>query len=153
MTWTRSMAADGDQDMIVAESCILESLADRVMDGDTAAAAVFGDRLIELGRQSVGQVDLESLMGVLFGDELDEAAGRFAEHVLHFFEDKCPDDNRPRDAVAAKRAWIRGDIDDRELDAAREAALGAARAASWDAGEAAEGRWQIKELCRMIEGQ
>ena len=32
-----------------------------------------------------------------------------AEHVLHFFEDQQPEDSRPRDAINAGRAWIRGE--------------------------------------------
>jgi len=30
-----------------------------------------------------------------------------AEHVLLYFEEKYPDDNRPRKAIEAARAWIR----------------------------------------------
>lgn len=33
-----------------------------------------------------------------------------AEHVLPYFEEKYPTDNRPRKAVEAARAWVRGEI-------------------------------------------
>lgn len=31
-----------------------------------------------------------------------------AEHVLPFFEEKHPQDDRPRKAIEAGRAWVRG---------------------------------------------
>ena len=52
-----------------------------------------------------------------------------AEHVLLFFEKKHPQDDRPRKAIAAARAWARGEI---ACGAARSAAVAthaAARAA------------------------
>ncbi|WP_377638985.1 putative immunity protein [Oryzobacter terrae] len=33
-----------------------------------------------------------------------------AEHVLPLFEDRVPDDSRPRDAIEVGRAWIRGEV-------------------------------------------
>ncbi|OGH56422.1 MAG: hypothetical protein A3G34_01780 [Candidatus Lindowbacteria bacterium RIFCSPLOWO2_12_FULL_62_27] len=33
-----------------------------------------------------------------------------AERVLPYFEDKHPNDNRPRNAIATVRAWARGEI-------------------------------------------
>ena len=33
-----------------------------------------------------------------------------AEHVLHYFEEECPDDPRPREAIEATRAWTRGEL-------------------------------------------
>jgi hypothetical protein len=33
-----------------------------------------------------------------------------AEHVLHLFEDLRPGDSRPREAIDAGRAWIRGEL-------------------------------------------
>ncbi len=38
-----------------------------------------------------------------------------AEHVLRLFEDHQPGDSRPRDAIGAGRAWIRGEM--RMMDA------------------------------------
>lgn len=63
---------------------------------------------------------------------LHEIACRFAETVSHLWEDP-----RCRAAVDAKRAWLRGEIDDVELAAAREAAGDAARDAARDAAGAA----------------
>jgi hypothetical protein len=56
-----------------------------------------------------------------------------AEHVLTYFEEKYPKDNRPRKAVEAGRAWVRGEI---RLSEARAAAF-AAHAAARDADQAA----------------
>jgi hypothetical protein len=61
-----------------------------------------------------------------------------AEHVLAYFEEKYPKDNRPRKAVAAGRAWVRGEI---SVSEARSAAF-AAHAAAQDADEGiARARW------------
>lgn len=56
-----------------------------------------------------------------------------AEHVLPFFEEKHPQDDRPRKAIEAARAWVRGEI---ACGAARAAAV-AAHAAARDADEGA----------------
>jgi hypothetical protein len=37
-------------------------------------------------------------------------AAHCAEHVLSIFEATCPDDDRPRRAIEAARAWARGEI-------------------------------------------
>ncbi len=52
-----------------------------------------------------------------------------AEHVLPLFEERHPHDHRPRDAIAAGRAWARGEL---AMSAARTAAF-AAHAAARDA--------------------
>jgi len=67
-----------------------------------------------------------------------------AEHVLPFFEEQYPEDDRPRKAIAAARAWARGEIKCGQARAAavaahaaaREADEGAARAAGHAAGTA-----------------
>jgi hypothetical protein len=56
-----------------------------------------------------------------------------AEHVLHFYEDEYPDDDRPRKSIEAARKFARKEIDDAAWDAARAAAWDAARAAAWAA--------------------
>jgi uncharacterized protein YdhG (YjbR/CyaY superfamily) len=56
-----------------------------------------------------------------------------AGHVLRRFEERYPDDDRPRRALAAARAWARGEIRTGE---ARNAAL-AAHASARDADDAA----------------
>lgn len=91
-----------------------------------------------------------------------------AEHVLHLFEDRYPDDGRPRAAVVAVRRFADGEIDraaldagwaaawDAALDAARDDAAGAAaradaaRAAGWDAAWDAEQRWQTERLAYYL---
>ena len=56
-----------------------------------------------------------------------------AERVLHLFESKHPDDDRPRKAIEAARAFANGEIDDAARDAARAAAGDAAGDAAWAA--------------------
>jgi len=57
-----------------------------------------------------------------------------SERALHFFEEKFPEDKRPRQAIAAARKFANGEISQKELaaawDAAGDAARGAARAAA-----------------------
>jgi len=60
-----------------------------------------------------------------------------AEHVLPYFEEKYPGDNRPRNAIEAGRAWVRGEIAMSEARAAAFAAHAAARAADHAAARAA----------------
>lgn len=50
-----------------------------------------------------------------------------AHHVLHFFEAERPSDTRPRDAIAAIRAWVRGEVRMLESRAAGGHAMAAAR--------------------------
>ncbi len=50
-----------------------------------------------------------------------------AEHVLSYFEEKYPDDDRPRKAIEAARAWVKGDISVGEACSAAFAAHAAAR--------------------------
>lgn len=54
-------------------------------------------------------------------------AAACAEHVLHLFEEVQPADTRPRDAIAAIRAWVRGEIRMSESRAAGGHAMAAAR--------------------------
>jgi hypothetical protein len=71
-------------------------------------------------------------------------AATCAEHVLPFFEQVMPDDQRPREAIELARAWARGEA---TMTQARTAAgfanaaardlVGAARAAAHSAGQAA----------------
>lgn len=58
-----------------------------------------------------------------------------AEHVLPHFEDRRPDDDRPRLAIDAARAWVRGEV---RVSHARAAAFEAHDAARFtDQGSAA----------------
>jgi hypothetical protein len=71
-------------------------------------------------------------------------AATCAEHVLHFFEEVQPEDERPRQAIELVRAWVRGEIlmsqaraaGGHAMAAARELS-GAARHAAYAAGQAA----------------
>ena len=67
-----------------------------------------------------------------------------AEHVMHFFEQTRPADDRPRQAIEAARAWTRGEITVSQSRAAGGHAMaaarelrGAARYAAYAAGQAA----------------
>jgi len=70
-------------------------------------------------------------------------AATCAEHVLPFFEEVQPEDKRPRQAIAAARAWVRGELPMMQaralgghaMGAARELS-GAARYAAYAAGQA-----------------
>ena len=67
-----------------------------------------------------------------------------AQHVLHFFEQAQPADDRPRRAIEQAHAWVRGEITMTQartaaghaMGAARELS-GAARYAAYAAGQAA----------------
>ncbi|MDV8020620.1 putative immunity protein [Rhodococcus sp. IEGM 1330] len=71
-------------------------------------------------------------------------AAECAEHVLHLFEKVEPADCRPREAIEATRAWVRGDLammatralGGHSMGAARPLS-GAARCAAYAAGQAA----------------
>lgn len=60
-----------------------------------------------------------------------------AERVLRFFEKEHPNDPRPRNTIAAARAFARGEITWAELATARYDACSAAWAAAYDAASAA----------------
>ena len=71
-----------------------------------------------------------------------------AERVLHLFEEAHPNDDRPRKAIEAARAFARGEI----LADAMFAARDAARAAR-DAARSAESRWQTERLAEILEAR
>jgi hypothetical protein len=67
-----------------------------------------------------------------------------AEHVLHFFEEMQPDDERPRQAIELARAWAHGKVGMTQARTAGGHAMaaarmmrGAAREAAFAAGQAA----------------
>jgi hypothetical protein len=51
-----------------------------------------------------------------------------AEHVLHYFEQARPGDQRPRRAIELARAWARGEVTMTQARTAGGHAMGAARA-------------------------
>lgn len=70
-------------------------------------------------------------------------AAKCAEHVLPYFESEQPSDHRPRQAITAIRAWVRGDMswwDSRaaggHANTAARKLHGAARNAAYAAGQA-----------------
>jgi Imm-5 like putative immunity protein len=85
-----------------------------------------------------------------------------AEHVLAHFEDACPDDDRPRRAVEAGRAWARGELKvgevrDAALAAHGRAAIYAVTAATYAAAPAdaaaatsREREWQAERLPKHL---
>jgi hypothetical protein len=60
-----------------------------------------------------------------------------AQHVLHFFEQVQPGDDRPRRAIEQAHAWVRGEITMTQARAAGGHAMGAARELRGAAREAA----------------
>jgi hypothetical protein len=64
-------------------------------------------------------------------------AAACAEHVLPIFETARPDDPRPRQAIEAARAWVRGELPMMASRAAGGHAMGAARDLSGAARHAA----------------
>jgi immunity protein 5 of polymorphic toxin system len=60
-----------------------------------------------------------------------------AEHVLHFFEEAQPGDERPRRAIELAHAWVRGEITMTQARTAGGHTMGAARDLSGAAREAA----------------
>ena len=88
-----------------------------------------------------------------------EFACRCAEHVLHYYEDKYPNDKRPRQAIEAARVCVT-DKSPAARDAAGDAAWAAwaARAAgdaAWDAGaaRAAETQYQTEQFVALLGGK
>jgi Imm-5 like putative immunity protein len=72
-----------------------------------------------------------------------------AQHVLHFFEQAKPDDDRPRRAVELARAWARGEITMTQARTAAFAANAAAREVSGVAREAAHAAGQAVAVAHV----
>ncbi|MEW5826345.1 MAG: putative immunity protein [Candidatus Bipolaricaulota bacterium] len=72
-----------------------------------------------------------------------------AEHVLHFYEQAQPGDDRPRQAIAQARAWARGEITMTEARTAAFAANAAARDVSGAAREAAHAAGQAVAVAHV----
>jgi len=73
---------------------------------------------------------------------LIEFSCQCAEHVLHFYEDKYPNDKRPQIAIEVARICITD----------KSPAAWAAAGAAWDAGDAwdAETQWQTDTFLKML---
>lgn len=72
-----------------------------------------------------------------------------AEHVLHFFEQVQPDDDRPRRAIEQVRAWVRGEVSMTQARTAAGHAMGAARELSGAARNAAYAAGQAAAVAHV----
>jgi hypothetical protein len=72
-----------------------------------------------------------------------------AQHVLHFFEEMQPRDNRPQQAIELARAWARGEITMTQARTAAGHAMGAARVMSGAAREAAYAAGQAAAVAHV----
>jgi len=72
-----------------------------------------------------------------------------AQHVLHFFEQEQPTDDRPRQAIEQARAWARGELTMTQARTAAGHAMGAARALSGAAREAAYAAGQAAAVAHV----
>jgi hypothetical protein len=82
---------------------------------------------------------------------LAEWAAICAEHVLHFFEQARPGDERPRRAIEQARAWVRGEITMTQARTAAFAAHRAAREATGAATEAARAAGHAVAVAHMAD--
>ena len=74
-----------------------------------------------------------------------------AEHVLHLFEQARPHDPRPRQAIDAARAWVRGELATMQARAAGGHAMGAARDLTGAARHAAYAAGQAAVVAHVAE--
>jgi len=111
-----------------------------------------------MGRQVIFTKERDPrLVTVRRGGTLEDADHRLlavwaadcAEHVLHFFEEDRPGDDRPRRAIEQAHAWARGEITMREARAAAFAANDAAREVSGAAREAAHAAGQAVAVAHV----
>jgi len=72
-----------------------------------------------------------------------------AQHVLHFFEEAQPGDDRPRRAIEQAHAWVRGEITMKQARMAAFAAHAAAREVPGAAREAAHAAGQAVSVAHV----
>lgn len=72
-----------------------------------------------------------------------------AQHVLHFFEQVQPNDDRPRRAIEQTHAWVRGEITMTQARTAAGHAMGAARGLRGAAREAAYAAGQAAAVAHV----
>ena len=94
--------------------CCLVELGGKIIEGD--------DKVVAESRKVLKMIDATNI--------LHEMACISAETALRIADVQDP---RFWQSIEAKRAWVRGEISDSELAAARAAAMDAAIAAAWDA--------------------
>lgn len=90
-----------------------------------------GKHIIEKNKSYYARARLIRLVGHLDARKLRLFAADCAEHVLHIYEAKYPDDDRPRKAIQAARDYARGRIDAKALSTAYSAANSAALSAAY----------------------
>jgi hypothetical protein len=76
-------------------------------------------------------------------------AAACAQHVLHFFEQVQPGDDRPRRAIEQAHTWARGEITMTQARTAAGHAMGAARGLSGAAREAAYAAGQAAAVAHV----
>ena len=76
-------------------------------------------------------------------------AAECATHVLHFFEQAQPGDDRPRRAIEQAHAWVRGEISMTQARTAAGHAMGAARSLRGAAREAAYAAGQAAAVAHV----
>ena len=123
-------------------------------------------------KTAFAEARLLRLVGVASEKVLRLYAADCAEHVLPLFEKRYPNDARPREAIAAARAFARGEISREEMQvaafaasaasaaadaayaaaAASAAAAAAYAAAAAAADAAAERKWQTTHLLQCLRG-
>lgn len=104
-----------------------------------------------------GKIRDPRLITVRRGGTLEDADHRLlavwaadcAQHVLPFFEQAQPDDNRPRMAIEQIHAWVRGEITMTQARTAAGHAMGAARTLSGPAREAAYAAGQAAAVAHV----
>ena len=116
-------------------ACLVELSGDITPHGDPI------DKYVARSRKLLAAVNISS--------ELRLFAADCAEHVLYMYEQECPGDARPRQAIEAARAYARGEISAAARAAARDTAWAASAAASDAANaaaRAAEQQWQREQF-------
>ena len=103
-------------------------------DDEAKKANFIGFEVVNLAE--IDFSDLRTYSDYLPKETLQKFAIYCAESVLPLFEAKYPDDNRPREAIAAAKAYMAGSITLKELENKRRAAADAAAADAADAADA-----------------
>lgn len=96
--------------------CVVE------LGDDARTEAGHEDKLVSRSRTLIRYVDASKDLRLFAAD--------CAERVLHVFEDNFPGDDRPRKAIEAARAFVRGEITPSQLSAANASASASASSAA-----------------------
>jgi hypothetical protein len=91
-----------------------------------------------MGLKNITHADkLWAALRLLPKDKVRAIAADIAESVLHIYEEKYPNDARPREVIAAARAYARGEITEEQINERRKSAYTAAYDAAYDFAAAA----------------